>query len=65
MAEPITVDESTPSPVSKPDGSNKRVLTNQGQSSTIRKQPAATPEGSGGLDGNEGNNPNPNHNPNP
>ena len=68
----------TPSPVGKEDGSNKRILVNQESSSNPPKQPTPliqpavnvpsvameiTLDSSIGQDGKESNNPNPNHNP--
>ena len=74
-------DETTPSPVSKEDGSNKRIIVNQGTNSNKPKQPPALMEPaasvpnvhvameitltSSGPDGKELPNSNPNHNPNP
>ena len=70
-------EDNTPSPVSKEDGSNKRILMNQGSSSNKPKQPPPimeptvnipsvameiTLESSAGQDGKESNNSNPNHN---
>ena len=70
-------DETTPSPVSKEDGSNKRIIVNQGTNSNKPKQPPALMETaasvpnvameitltSSGPDGKELPNSNPNHNP--
>ena len=68
----------TPSPVSKEDGSNKRILINQGNPTSKPPQPPAimdppvnTPHvameinvTTSGQDGNESINSNPNNNPN-
>ena len=72
-------EENTPSPVSKEDGSNKRILINQGNPTSKPPQPPAimdppvnTPHvameinvTTSGQDGNESINSNPNNNPNP
>ena len=72
-------EENTPSPVSKEDGSNKRILINQGNPTSKPLQPPAimdppvnTPHvameinvTTSGQDGNESINSNPNNNPNP
>ena len=69
----------TPSPVSKEDGSNKRVLVNQGNPSRKPQQPPPIMESTvntpnvameitlttSGQDGNESINSNPNNNPKP
>ena len=71
--------ENTPSPVSKEDGSNKRILINQGNPTSKPPQPPATMDPpvntphvameinvtTSGQDGNESINSNPNNNPNP
>ena len=70
-------EENTPSPVSKEDGSNKRILINQGNPTSKPPQPPAimdppvnTPHvameinvTTSGQDGNESINSNPNNNP--
>lgn len=64
---PIEIEEGTPSPVSKNDGSNKRIIITQRNPMINRKQPPApeiTLEAAGGQDGTELPNSNPNHNPN-